>query len=207
MVKHDIWNYDTPTAPILLDVTRDEHEFNATDPGAVQVPMLVIHGAADPGITVEEDMKLLFRVGTADRSLIILPNSDHAAHVEDVQTAWVDAILTFIERPRAGTGDTRSRRVHTYRLHGAHPTAAMSGACAAGSCAKWWTSGHEAAARGDPTRSGRLRPSETRNCLGNRVLLHSPSQFAPPSPLIQHPDFAGTARAGAAGDAGADERI
>ena len=21
MVKHDIWNYDTPTAPILLDVT------------------------------------------------------------------------------------------------------------------------------------------------------------------------------------------
>jgi alpha-beta hydrolase superfamily lysophospholipase len=92
--------------PVRVD-WRDEHEFNATDPGAVRVPTLVIHGVADPGITVEEDMKLLSRLGTADRSLVVLPNSDHAAHVEDVQAAWVDAILTFIERPRVATRDTQ----------------------------------------------------------------------------------------------------
>ena len=29
MVKHDIWNYDTPTAPILLDVTSTAGAFRA----------------------------------------------------------------------------------------------------------------------------------------------------------------------------------
>jgi alpha-beta hydrolase superfamily lysophospholipase len=86
--------------PVRVD-WRDEHEFNATDPGAVRVPTLVIHGVADPGITADKDLKLLQHLGTTDRTLVVLPFSDHAAHVEDVQPAWVDAIVSFIERPRA----------------------------------------------------------------------------------------------------------
>lgn len=85
--------------PVRVD-WRDEHEFNATDPAAVRVPTLVIHGIADPGITADEDMKVLTRLGTSDRTLVVLPFSDHAAHVEDVQPAWVDAIVSFIVRPR-----------------------------------------------------------------------------------------------------------
>lgn len=71
------------------------------------MPTLVIHGAADPRTTPEKDMKLVSRLGTGDRTLVILPASDHAAHVEDVQPAWVDAIVAFIERPRAGQAARR----------------------------------------------------------------------------------------------------
>ena len=85
--------------PVRVD-WRNEDEFNALDPSGVHVPTLLIHGAADPRATVETDMKVLSRLGTADRSLVILPFSDHAAHVEDVYPAWLDAIVSFIERPR-----------------------------------------------------------------------------------------------------------
>jgi pimeloyl-ACP methyl ester carboxylesterase len=92
--------------PIRVD-WRDEHEFNVTDPRLIRVPTLVIHGVADPLATADEQLKLFSRLGTADRSLVVLPYSDHAAHVEDVQPAWVDAIVTFIERPRVSVGTSR----------------------------------------------------------------------------------------------------
>ena len=85
--------------PVRVD-WKDEHEFDALDPSKVVVPTLVIRGVADPRASAEKDMKLLSRLGTGDRTLVILPSSDHAAHVEDVQPAWVDAIVAFIERPR-----------------------------------------------------------------------------------------------------------
>jgi pimeloyl-ACP methyl ester carboxylesterase len=92
--------------PIRVD-WRDEHEFNVTDPRLIRVPTLVIHGVADPLATADEQLKLFSRLGTADRSLVVLPYSDHAAHVEDVQPAWADAIVTFIERPRVSVGTSR----------------------------------------------------------------------------------------------------
>jgi pimeloyl-ACP methyl ester carboxylesterase len=75
-------------------------EFNAHDPSKVRVPTLVIRGGADPRATVEKDMKLLSRLATEDKSLVILPRATHVAHVEDSQSASVNAILAFIERPR-----------------------------------------------------------------------------------------------------------
>jgi pimeloyl-ACP methyl ester carboxylesterase len=92
--------------PIRVD-WRNEHEFNVTDPGTIRVPTLLIHGVADPLATTDEQLKLFSRLGTADRSLVVLPYSDHAAHVEDVQPAWVDAIVTFIERPRVPVAMSR----------------------------------------------------------------------------------------------------
>lgn len=97
--------------PIRVD-WRSEHEFNVTDPGTIRVPTLVIHGVADPLATADEQLKLFSRLGTADRSLVVLPSSDHAAHVEDVQPAWVDAIVTFIERPRVSIAITRQQRIN-----------------------------------------------------------------------------------------------
>ena len=85
--------------PVRVDWTN-EHEYNDLDPSLVRVPTLIIHGVADPGTTAVKDMNILSRLGTSDRSLVILPFSDHAAHVEDSQVSWVDTIVSFIERPR-----------------------------------------------------------------------------------------------------------
>jgi alpha-beta hydrolase superfamily lysophospholipase len=86
--------------PIRVD-WRHDFELNDVDPSKVRVPTLIIHGALDPRATAAKDMKLLSRLGTQDRSLVVLPSADHAAHLEDPQTAWLDAVVTFVERPRA----------------------------------------------------------------------------------------------------------
>jgi pimeloyl-ACP methyl ester carboxylesterase len=85
--------------PIRVD-WRDEQEWNSLDPSKIVVPTLMIHGARDPRADRAKDVKVLSRLGNEDRTLVILPAADHAAHVENSQKAWVDAIVTFIERPR-----------------------------------------------------------------------------------------------------------
>jgi pimeloyl-ACP methyl ester carboxylesterase len=59
--------------PVRVD-WRDEHEFNALDPSKVAVPTLVIHGVGDPRTSPEKDMKLVSRLGTEDRTLVIPPH-------------------------------------------------------------------------------------------------------------------------------------
>jgi pimeloyl-ACP methyl ester carboxylesterase len=85
--------------PIRVD-WRHDFELNDLDPSKVRVPTLVIHGALDPNATPDKDMKLMSRLGTQDRSLVVLPSADHAAHLEDPQAAWLDAVVTFLERTR-----------------------------------------------------------------------------------------------------------
>jgi pimeloyl-ACP methyl ester carboxylesterase len=85
--------------PVRVD-WRDEHEFNALDPAKIVVPTLLIHGVNDPGTSAAKDMKILSRLGTADHTLVVLPQSDHAAHVENSHAAWVEAIVSFLNRPR-----------------------------------------------------------------------------------------------------------
>ena len=70
------------------------------DPTQVHTPTLVLQGAADAYLKPEALARLFVRLATPDRSWVVLPDSDHAAHVEDAQPAWVRAILDFIERPR-----------------------------------------------------------------------------------------------------------
>jgi pimeloyl-ACP methyl ester carboxylesterase len=85
--------------PVRVD-WRDEHEWNSLDPSKIRVPMLMIQGALDPRADRVKDMKVFARLGNDDRTLVILPGADHAAHVENSHKAWVDAIIAFIERPR-----------------------------------------------------------------------------------------------------------
>jgi alpha-beta hydrolase superfamily lysophospholipase len=92
--------------PVRVD-WRDEHEFNALDPASVGVPTLLIHGANDPGTSAAKDLKVMSRLGTADRSLVVLPQSDHEAHLEDSHVAWVEAIVAFLDRPRPSPPATR----------------------------------------------------------------------------------------------------
>lgn len=69
-------------------------------PEQVTTPTLLLHGVNDGYVKVPVLARLFARLGTADRSWVVLPRSDHAAHVEDSQRAWIRAILDFIERPR-----------------------------------------------------------------------------------------------------------
>jgi alpha-beta hydrolase superfamily lysophospholipase len=85
--------------PVRAD-WRQEAEF-APDPAAVRVPILLLHGVGDPLATVEKQSRLFARLGTPDRAWVILPDADHAAHVENAQAAWVHAIVRFLEQPRA----------------------------------------------------------------------------------------------------------
>lgn len=72
-------------------------------PEQVRIPTLLLQGIDDSYAKIATLTHLFVRLGAADRSWVVLPHADHAAHVEDSQAAWLDAVLTFIERPRPGT--------------------------------------------------------------------------------------------------------
>lgn len=72
------------------------------DPARVTTPTLLLQGVGDGYVQADAVANLFNRLGTPDRSWVVLPDSDHAAHVEDAMPAWVDAIVRFIERPRPG---------------------------------------------------------------------------------------------------------
>lgn len=85
--------------PVRAD-WRLEAEF-APDPAAVRVPVLLLHGVGDPLAAGDRQARLFSRLGTPDRAWVILPDADHAAHVENAQAQWVHAIVRFLEQPRA----------------------------------------------------------------------------------------------------------
>lgn len=84
--------------PVRADWRR-RGEF-AYDFAVIRVPVLLLHGVHDPVAPVERQARLFARLGTEDRAWVILPASDHAAHVETAHAQWVHAILRFIEQPR-----------------------------------------------------------------------------------------------------------
>jgi pimeloyl-ACP methyl ester carboxylesterase len=86
------------TADPVRSDWRDEDQFNAVDPAAIKVPVLLIHGEHDPLATVAKGEKLFTRLGTGDRAWVIIPNADHAVHLEDAQAQLVKAVAGFIER-------------------------------------------------------------------------------------------------------------
>jgi len=85
--------------PITVDWAR-MHEFNAMDPAAVRIPTLLIAGARDPLAAGTSHSRLFTRLGTDDRSWIVLPEADHAAHIETSHDAFIQAVTTFLSRPR-----------------------------------------------------------------------------------------------------------
>ncbi len=86
--------------PVRVD-WRNLHEFKL-DPAKVTTPTLLLQGVGDGYVQPDAVASLFNSLATADRSWVVLPDSDHAAHVEDAMPAWVGAIVHFIERPRPG---------------------------------------------------------------------------------------------------------
>jgi alpha-beta hydrolase superfamily lysophospholipase len=84
--------------PVLADL-RNDGEFNALDPGRLTLPTLVLYGARDPAVLHEDAGKFFGRLATPDRQLVVLPEGDHAAQLEDTHEAWIEAVVGFLARP------------------------------------------------------------------------------------------------------------
>lgn len=87
--------------PILADLKNDS-EYNVMKPSRVLVPTLVLYGDNDPGVPHEDAGKFFARLAAGDRQMIVLPDGDHAAQIEDTHDAWIAAVVNFLTRPRVG---------------------------------------------------------------------------------------------------------
>lgn len=84
--------------PVRVDWRRLT-EWNALDPSAVRVPVLLLQAELDPLAGPDAHSRLFARLGTPDRQWVIIPGGDHAALLEDTAPRMVAAIRAFLERP------------------------------------------------------------------------------------------------------------
>jgi len=84
--------------PVRADWRRPT-EWNALDPAAVHVPVLLLQAELDPYSKTDANARLFTRLGTADRHWVVIPRGDHAALIEDTAPTMFAAIRAFLERP------------------------------------------------------------------------------------------------------------
>ena len=84
--------------PVTADLKGDG-EFNVLKPQRVTVPILVMYGEDDPGISHADAGKFFSRLAAHDRQMVVLPGADHAAQLEDTHDMWVAAVANFVNRP------------------------------------------------------------------------------------------------------------
>jgi pimeloyl-ACP methyl ester carboxylesterase len=89
--------------PVRTDWRRLE-EYNALDPSRVRAPTLLIQGELDPSLDSDALARLFGRLANPDRQWVVIAGGDHAALLEDMQPAFVAAMVSFIERPRWSKG-------------------------------------------------------------------------------------------------------
>ncbi|NVB40605.1 alpha/beta fold hydrolase [Pseudenhygromyxa sp. WMMC2535] len=80
--------------PVRAD-WRSLQQFDAIDPAALTSPTLVIHGVHDPYAKQLWMAKLFTRMKVEARQWVMLPNADHAAHLEHPE-AFTRALLAFL---------------------------------------------------------------------------------------------------------------
>ncbi|EDM75450.1 hydrolase [Plesiocystis pacifica SIR-1] len=83
--------------PVRAD-WRHFEQLHALDPAALVHPTLVIHGAGDPIAKPLFQAKLFTRLTVPERAWVVLPDTDHAAHLERPE-AFVAAVLGFLQPP------------------------------------------------------------------------------------------------------------
>lgn len=70
-------------------------------PAAPKAAILLLQGEFDPIAPTDAQARSFVRFGNADRQWVVLAGGDHAAVIENMQPAFVAAIVNFLERPRA----------------------------------------------------------------------------------------------------------
>ena len=85
--------------PVRVDWRR-LHEWNELDPAKVTVPTLLIQGEHDPFARTEAHALFFSQLATADRDWVVVPGGDHAAFLETPRPYFLQALVSFVERPR-----------------------------------------------------------------------------------------------------------
>jgi pimeloyl-ACP methyl ester carboxylesterase len=87
--------------PVYVD-WRSLDDFNKLDAAHVTVPTLLIIGQFDPFYARRPlaQAELFVRLGNPDKEWVVLAGGDHAALLERTAPRLVDAIASFLERPR-----------------------------------------------------------------------------------------------------------
>lgn len=80
--------------PVRVD-WRAMQQFDALDPAAITIPTLVIYGVRDPIAKQLWQAKLFTRMRVEDRQWVVIPNADHAAHLEQ-PTRFMSALASFL---------------------------------------------------------------------------------------------------------------
>ncbi|HZX68858.1 MAG TPA: alpha/beta fold hydrolase [Candidatus Elarobacter sp.] len=84
--------------PVRTDWRRLE-QFNAIDPAKLTTPTLLIQGELDPIAPTATQAAFFSRIGTGDREWIVMAGGDHASLIENMQPAFVSAVVNFLDRP------------------------------------------------------------------------------------------------------------
>jgi alpha-beta hydrolase superfamily lysophospholipase len=84
--------------PVRAD-WREESQF-VFEPAKVTAPTLMLYGVNDP-LRDTRAAEFFNGLAAVDRAFVILPASDHAAHVENSHAAFVHEIVSFLTTPRA----------------------------------------------------------------------------------------------------------
>ncbi|MCZ6917980.1 MAG: alpha/beta fold hydrolase [Gemmatimonadetes bacterium] len=82
--------------PVRTDWRR-VHQFNALNPAEVGLPTLLIHGEFDPFAPIASQARQFSRLGHPDRRWVVVPNADHAAHLEH-PGRFIRELVGFLQR-------------------------------------------------------------------------------------------------------------
>lgn len=88
-------------AALLADPIRAKwkslYQFNTCDPARVHVPTLIVVGDQDPYAPIHVQQELFANLGRGnDRTLSILSDADHAIHLLEGRSRFVNAVVSFI---------------------------------------------------------------------------------------------------------------
>lgn len=81
--------------PVKADWRRMS-EFDDIDLSAFRGPILFIQGEHDPYAPLEQQSDWMVNSRGRSRAWVVLPNADHAAHLENARDAFVEAVAAFI---------------------------------------------------------------------------------------------------------------
>ena len=85
--------------PVRTD-WKDLHQWNELDASLITVPTLLLQGVHDPIAPTNRQATLFTNLGTGDREWVVIPGGDHAAFLETPRGYFIDAVVSFMERPR-----------------------------------------------------------------------------------------------------------
>lgn len=83
--------------PILAD-WNNLSEWTQLEPQKITVPTLLINGVHDSVAPIESLAPFFSEIHNPDRSWVIIPDSGHAAHLEDSSAQMVTSVINFIRR-------------------------------------------------------------------------------------------------------------